>query len=31
MSLPGPGFPVLVTGLAVLSTGFVMAAAGRHS
>jgi membrane protein implicated in regulation of membrane protease activity len=29
--LPGPGFPVLVTGLAVLATVLVMAAARRQS
>ncbi|MFG2981245.1 hypothetical protein ACGFYQ_08275 [Streptomyces sp. NPDC048258] len=28
--LPGPGFPVLVLGLALLITGLVMAAAGRR-
>ncbi|MEU3090312.1 PGPGW domain-containing protein [Streptomyces massasporeus] len=29
--LPGPGFPVLVIGLAALTTGLVMAAADRRS
>ncbi|MBG0852765.1 hypothetical protein I2W78_13180 [Streptomyces spinoverrucosus] len=28
--LPGPGFPVLVVGLAALTTGLVMAAAGHR-
>lgn len=28
--LPGPGFPVLIIGLALLVTGLVMAAAGRR-
>ncbi|MEU9279704.1 hypothetical protein [Streptomyces sp. NPDC048341] len=28
--LPGPGFPVLVIGLAVLITGLVMVAAGHR-
>ncbi|ELS56630.1 hypothetical protein STVIR_2391 [Streptomyces viridochromogenes Tue57] len=29
--LPGPGLPVLVIGLAVLTTGLVMATAGHRS
>ncbi|MEU3091369.1 hypothetical protein ACWCQ0_41940 [Streptomyces massasporeus] len=29
--LPGPGFPILVIGLAALTTGLVMAAAGHRS
>jgi hypothetical protein len=28
--LPGPGFPVLVIGMALLATGLVMAAASRQ-
>lgn len=28
--LPGPGFPVRVTGLAALATGLVMTAAARR-